>query len=140
MTASRRKNLLRELFATASTHLRVSYLRISLGASDLNFQVFTCDDICVDQTNSNPNQLQFRSLAHARTDLILLLKEILAINPGIKFLDSPWRRHSGLRITKAPEATACGPIFTPSTPSILSNTGAWQRTFSLMLLRYRMSF
>lgn len=59
MTASRRKNLLREHFATASTHLRVSYLRISLGASDLNFQVFTYDDICVDQTNSNPTNFSF---------------------------------------------------------------------------------
>jgi len=87
MAAPERAKLLRELFATDSTWLGVSYLRVSIGASDLDAQVFSYDDMPSGQTD--PTLAQF-SLAPDRTDLIPLLREILAINPSINILGSPW--------------------------------------------------
>ena len=87
MSAPARATLLRELFATDSTWLGVSYLRVSIGASDLDEQVFSYDDLPAGQTD--PTLAQF-SLAPDRKHLIPVLKEILAINPNIKIMGSPW--------------------------------------------------
>ena len=82
-----RAALLKELFATDSTNIGVSYLRVSIGASDLNERVFTYDDLPPGQTD--PDLSRF-SLAPDRADVIPVLKQILAINPKIKILGSPW--------------------------------------------------
>jgi glucosylceramidase len=79
--------LLKELFLWDSTHIGVSYLRISIGASDLSASTFTYDDIPAGQTD--PNLLQF-SIDREKTDLIPVLKKIIAINPAIKIMGSPW--------------------------------------------------
>ncbi|GAB3669446.1 glucosylceramidase [Hymenobacter agri] len=84
MSSSSRADLLRELFATDSTWLGVSYLRLSIGASDLSDRVFSYDDVPGDVSLA-----QF-SLAPDRTDLLPVLKQILAINPNIKLMGSPW--------------------------------------------------
>ena len=84
MSTSSRANLLRELFATDSTWLGVSYLRLSIGASDLSSSVFTYDDVPGDV-----NLTQF-SFGPDRDVLLPVLKQILAINPAIKIMGSPW--------------------------------------------------
>ncbi|MCI1186986.1 glucosylceramidase [Hymenobacter sp. DH14] len=91
MSASSRADLLRELFATDSTWLGVSYLRLSIGASDLSDHVFTYDDVPGDVSLA-----QF-SLAPDRVDLIPVLKQILAINPNIKIMGSPWTAPSWMK-------------------------------------------
>src|SRR6266404_2454011 len=80
-------SLLQELFGSAENSIGVSYLRISIGASDLNVSVFSYDDMPVGQTDIN---LQNFSLSKDSVDLIPVLKEILAINPNVKILGSPW--------------------------------------------------
>jgi len=45
MSPSARAGLLHELFATDRTNIGVSYLRVSIGASDLNEHVFSYDDL-----------------------------------------------------------------------------------------------
>ncbi len=87
MGAAERTGLLRELFATDGTNIGVSYLRVSIGASDLDDRVFSYDDLPAGQTD--PALAHF-SLAPDREHLIPVLKEILAINPSIKILGSPW--------------------------------------------------
>ena len=84
MSASARASLIKELFATDSTSLGISYLRVSIGASDLDASVFSYDDGPADPTLAN------FSLAPDQTALIPVLKEILAVNPAIKILGSPW--------------------------------------------------
>ncbi len=84
LDATTKNNLLQELFGNASNSVGVSYLRISIGASDLNASVFSYDDTAGDTT-----LLQF-SLAADKTDLIPILKAILAINPAIKIIAAPW--------------------------------------------------
>ena len=87
LNATDRSNLLQELFGTANNSIAVSYLRISIGASDLNASVFSYDDMPPGQTDVNLTQF---SLSQDTVDLIPILKQILAINPNIKILGSPW--------------------------------------------------
>ncbi|TGE23581.1 glycoside hydrolase family 30 protein [Hymenobacter metallicola] len=87
MGAAERKALLRELFATDGTNIGVSYLRLSIGASDLDAQVFSYNDLPAGQTDP---QLEKFSLAPDQPHLIPVLKEILTINPKILLLGSPW--------------------------------------------------
>lgn len=87
MGAPERAALLNELFATDGRNIGVSYLRISIGASDLDDRVFSYSDLPEGQTD--PEMSRF-SLDPDRQHLIPVLKQILAINPAIKILGSPW--------------------------------------------------
>jgi len=87
MAQAERTKLLNELFATDASNIGISYLRISIGASDLSDRVYSYDDLPEGETD--PDMLKF-SLDNEKTDLIPVLKEILAINPSIKILGSPW--------------------------------------------------
>ncbi|MGA0557843.1 glycoside hydrolase family 30 protein [Larkinella sp. VNQ87] len=87
MGAPERAALLNELFATDDNNIGVSYLRVSIGASDLDERVFSYDDLPDGQTD--PELSRF-SLDPDRKHLIPVLKQILTINPAIKILGSPW--------------------------------------------------
>jgi len=78
---------LKELFGTNGNGIGISYLRISIGASDLSDAPFTYDDVPAGQTDAN---LQNFSINREKTDLIPILKKIIAINPSIKIMGSPW--------------------------------------------------
>lgn len=82
-----KNSILQELFGSGENSIGVSYLRISIGASDLDPQVFSYDDMPAGQTDVNLTQF---NLSKDTVDLIPLLKQILAINPSIKILGSPW--------------------------------------------------
>ncbi len=79
--------LLQEMFGSAESSIAVSYIRISIGASDLDATVFSYDDLPAGQTD--PTLSKF-DLGKDREALIPVLKKILAINPSIKILGSPW--------------------------------------------------
>jgi len=79
--------LLKELFGTAGRSIGISYLRISLGASDLSSTVFSYDDMPAGQTDEDLSEF---SLSKDTTDLIPVLQRILTINPDIKIMASPW--------------------------------------------------
>jgi glucosylceramidase len=79
--------LIKELFGTSETSIGVSYLRISIGASDLSAQPFTYNEIPSGQTDAT---LQQFSIQQEQADLIPVLKRIVAVNPQIKILGSPW--------------------------------------------------
>lgn len=87
LPAAQRSSLLRELFGTDSTSIGVSYLRISIGASDLDSATFSYNDLPAGQTDVN---LDHFSLNPDRTALLPVLKEILTIRPSLKILGSPW--------------------------------------------------
>jgi len=87
MDPANRAALLKELFAWDATRIGISYLRISIGSSDLNDHVYSYDDLPTGETD--PELAKF-SLAPDRTDVLPILKEILAINPDIQILGSPW--------------------------------------------------
>ncbi|MBM3414638.1 MAG: glucosylceramidase [Bacteroidetes bacterium] len=87
MVAPARATVLKEFFGNGPTDLGVSYLRISIGASDLSPSVFSYNDLPSGQTD--PSLTQF-TLAADTVDLIPVLKEILQLNPSIKIMGSPW--------------------------------------------------
>lgn len=87
MSAPARAALLKELFATNGTNIGVSYIRLSIGASDLNEKVFSYNDLPEGQTDLE--QAKF-DLGPDKADVIPVMKEILAINPKIKIMGSPW--------------------------------------------------
>ncbi|RKR83782.1 glucosylceramidase [Mucilaginibacter gracilis] len=87
MAQPAREALLKELFATNDNNIGVSYLRLSIGASDLNDHVFSYDDLPAGQTDT---KLEKFDLGPDKKDVIPLLKQILTINPKIKILGSPW--------------------------------------------------
>ncbi len=79
MDAADRKKLLQEIFGKRPGDISVSYLRVSIGASDLNDHVFTYDDMPEGQTDP---ELKHFDLQEDKKDVIPVLKEILAINPS----------------------------------------------------------
>src|SRR5690606_4930126 len=85
--ASVKANLLQELFGNGDNSIGVSYLRLSIGASDLSAETYSYNDMPAGQTDVN---LEHFNMAKADAGLIPLLKEILAINPNIKIMGSPW--------------------------------------------------
>ncbi len=87
LITSKKQELLQELFGSAANSISVSYLRISIGASDLNAAPFSYDDMPTSQTDVNLNNF---SLAPDMANVVPLVKEILIINPAIKILGSPW--------------------------------------------------
>lgn len=86
LTEAKREELLQNLFGTGESSIGVSYLRLSIGASDLNSEVFTYNDLEQGQTDVD---LQHFSLAKDQ-DLIIMLKRIVAINPQIQIMATPW--------------------------------------------------
>jgi len=98
MTAPARTSLLKELFSIDDASIGISYLRISIGASDLNERVFSYDDLPKGKTD--PELIHF-SLEPDREHLIPVLKEILAINPDLKIMGSPWSAPVWMKTNKS---------------------------------------
>ena len=79
--------LLQELFSPKGNGIGVNYLRVSIGASDLSANTFTYNDLPAGQTDINQEKF---SLSKEMADLIPVLKKIVAINPKLLILGSPW--------------------------------------------------
>src|SRR5882757_339144 len=87
MEPEKRAAILHELFASDGNNIGTSYIRVSVGASDMNDHVYSYDDLGDGQTD--PSMAKF-SLAPDSADVIPVLKQILSIDPKIKILASPW--------------------------------------------------
>ncbi len=97
MNTSARNLLLHQLFDTTGNDIGVSYLRLSIGSSDLNERPFTYDDMNANETDTS---LLHFDLGEDKTDVIPVMKEILAINPNIKILGSPWSPPAWMKTNK----------------------------------------
>lgn len=87
MSESKREALLQELFSTTDSSIGISYIRVSIGASDLSDSTYSYDDMPPGQTDK---ALSHFSIDKAKTELIPTLQEILHIAPDLKILGSPW--------------------------------------------------
>lgn len=87
LDAAQRDALLEELFLTDSAGIGISYLRVSIGASDLDDHVFSYNNMS--DGRSDTALVRF-TLAEDKKNLIPLLKMILDLNPDIKIMGSPW--------------------------------------------------
>ena len=100
LNASQREALLKELFLTDGSNIGISYLRLSIGASDLDDHVFSYDDLPSGKTDP---ELKNFSLAEDQKNLIPVLKQILALNPAIKIMGSPWSPPVWMKSNKLPK-------------------------------------
>ncbi|NRD18621.1 glucosylceramidase [Winogradskyella eckloniae] len=92
MSAVDRTAILEELFN--ANNIGVSYLRISIGASDLDAAPFTYNDLPIGETDEDLEQF---SISKDQEHLIPILSEILEINPNIKIMGSPWSAPSWMK-------------------------------------------
>lgn len=87
MSPAARTSLLREMFGVRKGGIGVTYLRVSIGSSDMNDHAFTYDDLKPGVVDPELTKFDF---GPDKTTVIPVLKEILEINPRIKILGSPW--------------------------------------------------
>ena len=106
MSEKARKELLKELFGKGEGQIGISYLRLSVAASDLNETPFSYNDLSdtlatgqADTLATDPELVNF-DLGPDRNDVIPILKEILAISPDIKLMASPWSPPSWMKDNK----------------------------------------
>lgn len=84
--APQRAALLRELFGPPPG-LNFSMTRLTIGASDFSLQPYTLDDLPAGDTD--PQLLHFNVAANL-PELIPTVREVLAINPQLRIIASPW--------------------------------------------------
>ncbi len=87
MPVQNRAAILKELFGQGPNDLNINYLRISIGASDLDATVFSYDDLMEGEVDP---ALKKMSIAKDQEFLIPILKEIQSIQPHLKLIASPW--------------------------------------------------
>ncbi|SFB82681.1 glucosylceramidase [Flexibacter flexilis DSM 6793] len=85
LTTAQRDAIMKELFTTNG--IGISYLRLTIGASDFSLKDFSYNDLQEGQTD--PNQQQF-SMAEEQTDLLPMLKKVKAVSSEVKMMGSPW--------------------------------------------------
>lgn len=86
LTPVKKQELLQNLFGQTSSDIGISYIRISIGASDLNSTVFSYNDLPNGQTDLAQENFSLTP----DSALIQMLQEILQINPNIKIMAVPW--------------------------------------------------
>jgi len=87
LPAPDRSALLRELFLPDGDGIGVSFLRLSIGASDLSERCFTYNDRPAGQPD--PELVHF-DIEAGDVEVIPLLREVLAINPELKIMATAW--------------------------------------------------
>ena len=85
MSAEDRKEVLKK-FYDPQYGIGASLVRISIGASDLSKKCFTYDEKLI----GTDKELKKFNIKAGDKELIPMLKEVLAINPDIKILATPW--------------------------------------------------
>ena len=108
MNSTIRESLLEELFGQTNQSIRVSYLRISIGASDLDEFPFSYNDLLSGEVDLEMKKF---SLKHDERYLIPILKEILAISPNIKIMASPWSAPTWMKSNKKTKGGSLLPEF-----------------------------
>lgn len=87
LPSQKRDAILQEIFGQGQNALNVNYLRISMGASDLDAAVFSYDDLVAGTVDPDLTKM---SIAKDLERLIPILKEIKAIQPNLKLMATPW--------------------------------------------------
>ncbi|MBO5687511.1 MAG: glucosylceramidase, partial [Alistipes sp.] len=90
MTEEDREKTLQECFSPEQ--MDMSFIRISIGASDFSLDEYTCCD---------KEGIEFFELhEYDRRDLIPILKRILEINPSVRIVGSPWSCPKWMKINE----------------------------------------
>ena len=108
MNDTSRGKLLDELFGNKKGEIGLSYLRISLGGSDLDAQAFSYNDL--PDGEKDLDQRNF-SIDPDKKYLIPLLKEILKIKPDLLIMASPWSPPTWMKTNGSTIGGELNPVF-----------------------------
>jgi glucosylceramidase len=108
LSAEKRSELLHELFTTEGNGIGLSYLRISIGGSDLDSLIFSYDDLPEGETDTTMTHF---NLSFDTLNLIPVLKEILKISPDIHILGSPWSPPLWMKTNQLPKGGSLLPEY-----------------------------
>ncbi|MFA9390460.1 MAG: glycoside hydrolase family 30 beta sandwich domain-containing protein [Prolixibacteraceae bacterium] len=108
MHKTEKEKLLNELFATDENNIGISYLRISVGASDLSDSVFTYNDLPVGEKDLDLNKF---SIDVEKIYLIPLLKAIKIISPEVQLMGSPWSAPAWMKDNESLKGGSLKPEF-----------------------------
>ena len=97
MASEDRARFLRETFSHEDG-MGYSYVRIAIGCSDFSLSEYTCCD--------TPGIENFALQNEEKQYIIPVLKEILAINPSLKILGSPWTPPKWMKVNNLTELKA----------------------------------
>lgn len=86
MATTQKEALIKDLFSP-SEGIGLSYLRLTIGASDFSVSNFSYNDLPPGSTDPALNGF---SIAQDETDVIPVLKTALTYSPNIKIMGSPW--------------------------------------------------
>jgi glucosylceramidase len=87
LDANQREALLRELFGRDGDGIGFDFARLSIGASDFSRHHYSLDD----PPDGKPDpELKHFDIAPNREDVIPVTRQVLAINPQLKIMASPW--------------------------------------------------
>ena len=87
MSEAQRSALLSELFGRGAAGIGFDLTRLAIGASDFSLSHYTFDDLAPGETD--PALARF-SIEPQRAEVLPVVKQALAINPGLKVMASPW--------------------------------------------------
>ncbi|HJT75217.1 MAG TPA: glycoside hydrolase, partial [Chitinophaga sp.] len=86
LSAEKRQELLEELFS-AEKGIGVNYTRMSIGASDFSTGPYSYDDMPAGQRDDS---LAHFTITREEQEVVPVMKQMVAINPGIHIMGSPW--------------------------------------------------
>lgn len=86
MSAAQRSALLTDLF-DPEKGIGLSYLRMTIGASDFSLEDYTYNDMPAGQSDYELNNF---SIAKDKEDVVPVFKQILNVSPDVKIMGSPW--------------------------------------------------
>ncbi|HEY0741557.1 MAG TPA: glycoside hydrolase family 30 beta sandwich domain-containing protein [Chryseosolibacter sp.] len=86
MSTASRNTLLNDLFHPENG-IGISYLRMTIGASDFSLSDYTYNDMPAGQTDY---PLTNFSIAKDKEDVVPVFKQILNLNPSVRIMGSPW--------------------------------------------------
>ncbi len=131
MNKSDREQLLQELFGDAEHAIRINYLRISIGSSDLDRKTYSYNDLPEGETDEDLSQFD---ITPDREFLIPILKEILKINPDIKILASPWSPPTWMKTFDIPIENERDPKLPPTVGGGLNPK--YERVYANYFVKY----
>jgi glucosylceramidase len=117
MDPAKRAALLHELFTRTGDGIGVSYLRLTVGSSDMNASVYSYDDLAPNDTDV---PMAHFSLEPDKADVIPVMKQILAIDPKIKTLASPWSAPLWMKTNDAAQGGVLLPKYFPAYATYLT--------------------
>lgn len=97
MSEAQRDALMRELFGR-NPGLGLSFMRLTIGASDFSLHHYSFDDLPAGQRDP---ELRHFSIDSNRASVLPAVKQALAINPRLRIMASPWSAPGWMKTTRS---------------------------------------